>query len=113
MNKDTIIGFILIALVLIGFSWWNQPSAEQIEAAKKQDSIEAVMKEQAEKGIQGGLQMVKFTDIMCSNLFISKNEGAAELGVTNDDIDGAIGDSILLCREIIENKKTVVEMKGE
>ena len=49
MNKDTIIGFILIALVLIGFSWWNQPSAEQIEAAKKQDSIEAVMKEQAEK----------------------------------------------------------------
>ena len=49
MNKDTIIGFILIALVLIGFSWWNQPSAEQIEAAKKQDSIEAVMKGQAEK----------------------------------------------------------------
>ena len=49
MNKDTIIGFVLIALVLIGFSWWNQPSAEQIEAAKKQDSIEAVMKEKAEK----------------------------------------------------------------
>ena len=24
MNKDTIIGFVLIALVLIGFSWWNQ-----------------------------------------------------------------------------------------
>ena len=49
MNKDTIIGFVLIALVLIGFSWWNQPSAEQIEAAKKQDSIETVKKEQAEK----------------------------------------------------------------
>ena len=72
-----------------------------------------IMKEQAERGIQGGLHMVKFTDIMCSNLFISKNEGAAELGVTPDDIDGAIGDSILLCREIIENKKAVVEMKGE
>ena len=37
MNRDTIIGFVLIALVLIGFSWWNQPSAEQIEAARKQD----------------------------------------------------------------------------
>ena len=49
MNKDTIIGFVLMALVLIGFSWWNQPSAEQIEAARKQDSIETVMKEQAEK----------------------------------------------------------------
>ena len=49
MNKDTIIGFVLIALVLIGFSWWNQPSAEQIEAAKKQDSIETVKREQALK----------------------------------------------------------------
>ena len=49
MNKDTIIGFVLIAVVLIGFSWWNQPSAEQIEAARKQDSIAAVQKEQAAK----------------------------------------------------------------
>ena len=49
MNKDTIIGFVLIALVLIGFSWYNQPSAEEIEAAQKQDSIAAVMKENAAK----------------------------------------------------------------
>ena len=39
MNRDTIIGFVLIALVLIGFSWYNSPSQEQIEAAKMQDSI--------------------------------------------------------------------------
>ena len=49
MNRDTIIGFVLIALVLIGFSWYNQPSAEQIEAQRKQDSIAAVMKDNAEK----------------------------------------------------------------
>ena len=49
MNRDTIIGFVLIALVLIGFSWYNQPSAEQIEAQRKEDSIAAVMKENAEK----------------------------------------------------------------
>ena len=49
MNKDTIIGFVLIALVLIGFSWWNRPSAEQIEATKKQDSIANVMKEKAQQ----------------------------------------------------------------
>ena len=47
MNKDTIIGFVLIAVVLIGFSWYNQPSAEEIEAARVQDSIESVMKEKA------------------------------------------------------------------
>ena len=49
MNRDTIIGFALIAVVLIGFSWYNQPSAEEIEAARKQDSIAAVMKEKAAK----------------------------------------------------------------
>ena len=47
MNKDTIIGFVLIAVVLIGFSWYNQPSAEEIEAARLQDSIESIMKEKA------------------------------------------------------------------
>ena len=49
MNRDTVIGFVLIALVLIGFSWYNQPSAEDIEAARKQDSIAAALKEQATK----------------------------------------------------------------
>ena len=73
----------------------------------------SLMKEQAKNGIQGGLHMVKFADIMCHNLFISKNEGCAELGVTADDIDGAIGDSIMLCKDVIENKTTVLGMKGE
>ncbi|MBR3135894.1 MAG: NAD-dependent epimerase/dehydratase family protein [Clostridia bacterium] len=72
-----------------------------------------IMKEQQEKGIQGGLHMVKFTDIMCSNLFIDKSEGCDFLGVTDDDIDAAIGDSILLCKDIIEKKTQVLGMKGE
>ena len=49
MNKDTVIGFVLIGLVLIGFSWYNQPSTEQIEAQRKEDSIAAVMKDNAVK----------------------------------------------------------------
>ena len=49
MNRDTLIGFVLIALVLIGFSWYNQPSAEEIEAARKQDSIAAVIRDNAAK----------------------------------------------------------------
>lgn len=39
MNKNNIIGFLLIALVLIGFSWYTQPSAEEQRAAFVQDSI--------------------------------------------------------------------------
>ena len=59
MNKDTIIGFVLIALVLIGYSWYNQPSAEQIEAARKQDSIAAIAKEKAEKAQQETAKVVE------------------------------------------------------
>ena len=33
MDKNNIIGFLLIAVVLIGFSWYNQPSAEEQRAA--------------------------------------------------------------------------------
>lgn len=73
----------------------------------------SVVKEQEAKGIQGGLDLVKFADVMCSNLFIFKNEGASELGVTEDDIDSAIGDSVLLSRDIVVNKKEVIAMKGE
>ena len=42
MNKNTLTGFILIAIVLIGFSWWNKPSQEEIDAYyRQQDSIAA------------------------------------------------------------------------
>lgn len=72
-----------------------------------------IMKDQAARGIQGGLHMVKFAGIMCSELFIDKREGCLELGVTEDDIDAAIGDSILLCKSVIEGKTQVLGMKGE
>lgn len=48
MNKNNIIGFALIAAVLIGFGIWNQPSDEQIAAQKHQDSIENVARQNAE-----------------------------------------------------------------
>jgi len=47
MNRNTLIGFSLIALVLIVFSYWNSPSQAEIEAYQhEQDSIAAVMEAQ-------------------------------------------------------------------
>ena len=57
--------------------------------------------------------MVKFTDIQCSNLFIDKSEGCDFLGVTEDDIDAAIGDSILLSKSVLDGSANVIGMKGE
>ena len=49
MNKNNIIGFLLIAVVLIGFSWYSQPSAEEQRAAFVQDSIAKAKRTEMEK----------------------------------------------------------------
>lgn len=49
MNKNNTIGFALIILVLLVFSWYNQPSAEEIAAQRKQDSVATAMKQKAEE----------------------------------------------------------------
>lgn len=43
MDKNTITGFVLIGILLFAFSWFNQPSQEQIDAQRKYtDSISQV-----------------------------------------------------------------------
>lgn len=49
MDKNTITGFVLIAAVLIGFSWWNQPSEEQMAQMRQQDSLQEVARKKAEE----------------------------------------------------------------
>ena len=65
------------------------------------------------KGTEGGLDMVKFTKLQTANLFIEPEEGALRLGVSEDDIDAAIGESVRLSLDILEAKTTdIVDMKG-
>ena len=47
VDKNTIIGFVLIAAILIGYGVWTQPSAEEKAEMARQDSINAVAQEQA------------------------------------------------------------------
>jgi YidC/Oxa1 family membrane protein insertase len=47
MNRDTIIGFILIAAILIGYSIWMTPSKEEMtERQRKIDSVNMVRQQQ-------------------------------------------------------------------
>lgn len=49
MDKNTITCFVLIALILFGFAWWQQPSEEQLEQQRKEfveDSLRAVKAKQ-------------------------------------------------------------------
>lgn len=49
MDKNNIIGFLCIAAVLIGFSWYNQPSKEEQRKTFVQDSIAQAHKLESEK----------------------------------------------------------------
>jgi len=46
MNKNTVIGTLLMCLLLFAFMWYNQPSPEQIEEMRRQqDSIQRAQQE--------------------------------------------------------------------
>ncbi len=42
MDKNTIIGLVIIFLILIGFSYFNRPSEEKLKEIRRQDSIAKV-----------------------------------------------------------------------
>ena len=79
MDKNTITGFILIALVVIGFSWYGQPSKEELEAMARQDSIAAVEQQkqaEAEKKAEEVVASPATPD--SSSLFFSQSNGEGE-----------------------------------
>jgi len=71
------------------------------------------MKQQKAAGNEGGLNLVKFTQVMCAEAFIDKNLGCVPLGVEPDDIDAAIGESVRLSMQVLDGKADIVDMKGE
>lgn len=126
MNKDTIIGFVLIALVLIGYSWWSQPSAEQIEAARKQDSIAAVMKDkaieaqrQADQQVKAAIDSAALTDT--TSLFHTALQGTSQkvvlknqkLELTLDTKGGVIRKAVIKDFKSIEGQPDVTLFDAE
>lgn len=67
---------------------------------------------QRRRGIEGGLDLVRFADTMSRELYIDKALGSLPLGVTDDDIDAAIGDSMRQSLAAGE-KAGMFEMKGD
>lgn len=65
MDKNTLVGFVLIGAVLIGFSIYNRPSKEDLEQARHyQDSIQAIQKGQADKAnVEAQKDSISYTQI--------------------------------------------------
>ncbi len=72
-----------------------------------------IMQEQKHRSIQSGLDMTHIADLQCSDLFIWKELGCTSLGVTEDNLETAIADSMKLCRDILVKNTPVMGMRGE
>ena len=79
MDKNTITGFILMALVVIGFSWYSQPSEEERRLMAQKDSIAAVERLNAEKAAieqqQKAAEAKAEQAADSSSLFFSQRQG--------------------------------------
>jgi nucleoside-diphosphate-sugar epimerase len=76
--------------------------------------IKSIEKKLREPGSEGGIYMPKFADIQCVQTYIDKSQGCVPLGVEEDDIKAAIGESIRMSADVLDGKvKNVVSMKGE
>lgn len=74
--------------------------------------VSFIQAKKKKQGIEMGLDVVKFSKVMTTNLFIDKNEGSKDLGVKPDDIHTAIASSVQLSMEVIKGKQ-LIKMKAE
>lgn len=70
-------------------------------------------KKYEKKGLEPGLDPVDFVEIMTAETYISGKTIKEKLGVAEDNIDAAIGESVKLCMEIKKGGKDIITMKAE
>lgn len=89
MDRNTITGFVLIALVLFGFAWWQQPSEEQIAQQRKEfveDSIRAAKAKQQQAQKEANLrQQQQMAQADTTALFHKALSGTAQEVVLQND----------------------------
>lgn len=67
---------------------------------------------QRRRGVEGGLRLWRFADIMCRQLYLDRAP-CERLGVQEDDIDAAIGSSMRESLKAMQARGGMVEMRGE
>lgn len=105
-----------VEMLKIIHEYLGQPNKKIVIIPNWLFGVVGIIKRRQEKkrGVEGGLHLRKFAKLQCRNQFIDKDLGSTLLGVKEDNLKEAIGESVLLSREIIENKhKKIIDMKAE
>lgn len=92
MDKNTITGFVLMAIVLILFSWYSRPSEAQLKAQRERDSIAAAQleaKQQAEaeqKAISNSTAEANSHPLDSASLLFAASQGTEQLITLENDL---------------------------
>ena len=87
MDKNTLVGFVLIGAVLIGFSYWNRPSQEEMERAQRyQDSIQTAQLEAARLEAQAAAESVQALTLDSTSLFFGANKGTEQFTTLENNL---------------------------
>jgi YidC/Oxa1 family membrane protein insertase len=82
MDKNTITGLLLIFLIIVTFSYFNNPSQSEIEAAKRQN--DSIMKIEAEKFRQAEIEATKTVATRQANAVNLPSDSTALTGTDNE-----------------------------
>lgn len=111
MDRNTISGLVLIFVILITFSYFNKPSKEEVEAAKrKRDSIEQVQAEQqriAEKKAQEATTTQQPQE-KADSTTAAKTVPASE---NRKDEYGAFGDAAVGTEKFVTLENNLIKVK--
>ena len=72
MDRNTIYGLLLIFLLILGYSWWSQPSKEEL--AKRKQTEDSLF--YAHRNVKDSMNTVKVTD---------STKGNSSQGVASND----------------------------
>ncbi|GAB4285469.1 MAG: membrane protein insertase YidC [Marinilabiliales bacterium] len=95
LDKNTIIGMVVVFILIIGYSILTKPSKEEIEAAKRrQDSLAVVQKQKEEEQARQQLEKAKRDSINKANTLIEA-DSIMLMGNDTTALDSVKKDSIL------------------
>ena len=87
MDKNTLVGFVLIGAVLIGFSIYNRPSQEEMERAQRyQDSIQTIALQEAAKQAEAAAQSTQALTLDSTSLFFGANQGTEQFTTLENNL---------------------------
>jgi dihydroflavonol-4-reductase len=102
------------AMLAIMYRHMGQPGKRIITVPDFMYTLNArrVGRDYRRRGVQGGLDLERLVDIQTSKLFIDPSTIREELGVGEDEIEAAIGESVALSLQAIKGGK-LLDMKAE